>query len=387
MRRSIDKTGRAGPALAALACTILLALLWVLRPPLPQIPSLTGPLSDTALEEIALLIAWIVGALATLWLLHAAARTLAERPSRRRRREYARLAHALTPRHRQPEPVGHRERYRPPLKLTVRPPLDASQNGTASEHQADLDPSAHAGSGPAEAPAIRISLLGPFRIEGVERASPRSACEQLIAYLALHLRGATRDELIEAIWPDQDPHRARQRFWQNVSDARNLLGGALNSSRGHYSLDRRGVSVDVDELEQLIAQANAHEDPKAQRPPLERALRLFRGEPLAGWDHLWADPDVRRLRSLHAELLERAGHARLVTGDAHGALESAQQGLGIDAYNEGLWRLAMQAEGRLGLRDSVGQRYQQLRSLLDEELGLEPERATRALYHELLGQR
>ena len=48
--------------------------------------------------------------------------------------------------------------------------------------------------------------------------------------------------------------------------------------------------------------------------------------------------------------------------------------------------LAMQAEGRLGLRDSVSQRYQ-LRSLLDDQLGLEPERSTRALYHELLGQR
>jgi SARP family transcriptional regulator, regulator of embCAB operon len=116
-------------------------------------------------------------------------------------------------------------------------------------------------------------------------------------------------------------------------------------------------------------------------------LRLFRGEPLAGWDHLWADADIRRLRSTHAELLERLGHARLVTGDAHGALQAAQQGLALDAYNEGLWRLAMQAEGRLGLRDSVGQRYQQLRSLLDGQLGLEPERATRALYHELLGQR
>jgi DNA-binding SARP family transcriptional activator len=47
----------------------------------------------------------------------------------------------------------------------------------------------------------------------------------------------------------------------------------------------------------------------------------------------------------------------------------------------------MQAEGRLGLRDSVSKRYQQLRGLLDDQLGLEPERATRALYHELLGQR
>ncbi|MGO9320950.1 MAG: BTAD domain-containing putative transcriptional regulator [Solirubrobacteraceae bacterium] len=34
-----------------------------------------------------------------------------------------------------------------------------------------------------------------------------------------------------------------------------------------------------------------------------------------------------------------------------------------------------------------GQGYQQLRNLLGNELGLEPERATRALYHELLGQR
>lgn len=47
----------------------------------------------------------------------------------------------------------------------------------------------------------------------------------------------------------------------------------------------------------------------------------------------------------------------------------------------------MQAEGRLGLRDSVSQRHQQLRSLLDDQLGLEPERATCALYQELLGQR
>jgi hypothetical protein len=43
--------------------------------------------------------------------------------------------------------------------------------------------------------------------------------------------------------------------------------------------------------------------------------------------------------------------------------------------------------GTARLRDSVSKRYQQLRGLLDDQLGLEPERATRALFHELLGQR
>lgn len=85
--------------------------------------------------------------------------------------------------------------------------------------------------------------------------------------------------------------------------------------------------------------------------------------------------------------LERTGHARLVTGDAHGALKAAQQGLTLDGYNEGLWRLAMQADDRLGQRGSISQRYERLSRLLGEQLGLEPESATRALYYELLGQR
>lgn len=47
----------------------------------------------------------------------------------------------------------------------------------------------------------------------------------------------------------------------------------------------------------------------------------------------------------------------------------------------------MQAETELGLRESVSRRYERLHTLLAEQLGLQPETATRALYHELLGQR
>ncbi len=38
--------------------------------------------------------------------------------------------------------------------------------------------------------------------------------------------------------------------------------------------------------------------------------------------------------------------------------QAGQQELWHDTYNEGLRRLAMQADGGLGLRDSVSQRYQ-----------------------------
>jgi DNA-binding SARP family transcriptional activator len=232
---------------------------------------------------------------------------------------------------------------------------------------------------------IRISLLGPLSIAGAGRnGGLRSAGEQLIAYLALHPRGARRDELTEAIWPGEDPKRSRQSLWQNISEIRSLLGP--EALIADHALDRRCVTIDVEELELLLAEADAIRAPAARHQLLERALRLFRGQPLAGFDELWADPYARRLQATHAELLEQVGHARLKARDARGALKAAEQGLDVDNLNEGLWRLAMQAESQLGLRESVGQRYEQLRRLLDEQVGLQPEGETRALYRDLLGQ-
>ena len=83
---------------------------------------------------------------------------------------------------------------------------------------------------------------------------------------------------------------------------------------------------------------------------------------------------------------DAASVPRAKHGDASGALQAAEQGLRLENLNEGLWRLAMQAEGRLGHRESISKRYDQLRQQLDGQLGLKPEAATRALYHELLGQ-
>lgn len=215
----------------------------------------------------------------------------------------------------------------------------------------------------------------------------RSSTEQLLAYLALHPRGASRDELVEAIWPDEDPRRTRPRLWQSTSEARKLIGDAFISQRGRYSLDHTKITTDADDLEALLAEAKAATTPAAERRLLERSLRLLRDEPLASWDHVWTETHEARLRAIQTELLERLGHARLITGDPQGALQAAEQALSHDSLNEALWRLAMQAETQLGLRESVAHRYQRLKTLLDTQLGLQPETATRTLFRDLLGQR
>lgn len=365
----------------ALPLVVAAAVLWVLRPGLQQLPdSLSVPVTVEELEDTLVFLGW----LAIIALL---VRTAA------RQARAARGAHEKTPL----TPPGRDRRVKsralaPRARAIGAAPALTVAAPPAGQHNAGaVRPSPRAAAPLVEAPSprFRVSLLGSFSIHGPDGAvrSVRSSTEQLIAYLALRPRGATRDELVEAIWPGEDPRRTRQRLWQSTSEARKLIGDAFISQRGHYSLDRTKITIDADELEAVLAEAKTSASALAERRELERGRGLLRGEPLAGWDHVWADGDVGRLRAAQAELLARLGQARLATGDARGALEAAEHGLQRDALNEALSRLAMQAETELGLRESVGRRYERLRGLLNEQLGLEPETETRTLYRNLLGQR
>jgi DNA-binding SARP family transcriptional activator len=233
----------------------------------------------------------------------------------------------------------------------------------------------------------RISLLGQLTITGAKRGRSglRARALELIAYLALHPRAVPRDELLEAFWPGEDPRRTRPRLRQAVRDARRLLGSAIAGEHGCYQLDRTAIEVDLVELDCVLATAKTS-DPEHAQALTESALRLFRGEPLAGADYPWAESELPRLRATFIGLLEQAARYRLERGDLRAALDAAERGLEVDTLNESLWRLAMEAEHALGLREAVADRYERLRTLLGERLGLEPARETRDLHRRLLGQ-
>ncbi len=143
--------------------------------------------------------------------------------------------------------------------------------------------------------------------------------------------------------------------------------------------------MDVDELEELLEQLGAG-DSACEASVVETALALFRAEPLAGCDYAWSDGAVRSLRGAYVELIKQVGRVRLDNGNARGSLQVAERGLAVDALDEEMWRLALEAEGALGLREAVDERYGRLRDLLHARLALEPARETRTPYLHLLGQ-
>jgi DNA-binding SARP family transcriptional activator len=375
--------------LAATVALGALAALTRFRPEFPETPdSLSSPVTTAFLQGLAIVAAWLLAALVVLLLLVHSLRGMGA--SRNQHLQRPNLAASM----REPSrfrrlPSTHgllRPVIDEPRLLVVAPPEALSAPPEEQDDGSSSKPAADAVAEPDLRPLI--SLLGPLTIQGGKRSRRglRARALELIAFLALRRAGAQRDEILEALWPGDDPKRSRHRLYQAVRDARRLLGEAVASERDRYWLNRDEVRVDVDELEELLNEAREarHDERRLER--LEKALNLFRAEPLAGCDYRWSESDVRRLRGAYVELLEHVGRARLDADDAGGALEAAEQALAVDSLNESTWRLALEAEAALGLRESVIGRYEALCMLLDERLGLEPDRKTRSLYRGLLGQ-
>ncbi|MHB8696224.1 MAG: AfsR/SARP family transcriptional regulator [Solirubrobacteraceae bacterium] len=236
---------------------------------------------------------------------------------------------------------------------------------------------------------VAISLLGPPTVALPQKQARglRGGTRELLFYLALRPGGAHREQIIDALWPEQSREQARRRLWRAAADARAQLGEAsLRRDGEQYRLNRSVMSVDIDQLEQLLTELDRAGEAMGQLPLLEQALALFSGEPLVGSDFPWAENEQRRLQTVRLDLFERAGRALLTCGDPAGALSRAEEGLAVEPYNERLARLAMRAEAALGLRKAVMHRYERLSEVLEEQLGLQPQLETRRLYRQLLGQ-
>jgi DNA-binding SARP family transcriptional activator len=389
-------------ALGLAACLIALTFLWQLRPAFP--PLLDPPTRIAAIRSLIDGLLWLILVALTLALLARCLRSgrpggvgappPAGCPRRRRPNTTSRtpILDGAEATRASDEPTVA-ERYLPPWqrpRFTVTPASAERPATTASQKAVVAEPEreAVATHQPEEQIRPRVLLLGSLAIpseRGRRRRAPGPAHE-LIAYLALHPEGAARDQLLEALWPNESPQRSEQRLWQATKEARKLLDDAIVRDSGRYRLDRHRVDVDLDELEHLLAQADEATDELSEHELLEQALALFRGRPLEGSDFLWADGACRRLASVLLELLYRVADSRLATCDARGALDAAEQGIAADNLNESFWRIALRAEAASGSREAIAARYAQLTKLLDVRLGLRPDRETRNLYRQLLSQ-
>ncbi len=256
-------------------------------------------------------------------------------------------------------------------------------------------------SGP-DRPDLTIRLLGPFEVyRDAEHPIPATAWKLkkaclLFCYIAASRgRRATKDRLIDAVWGDARPSVVRKNFHPAIS----LLRGALNHGRhvpktfvtyeaGSYRLNPSySYALDTEAFDKAIATARRRTaaERAAAAADYERALALYRGPFLEGFDDSWIDPLRFHYQSLYEAALAEVADLELEAGRADAAVERLTRLVGVTPLDEGASVRLMRALGAAGRRGDVEREYRRLVRALAESLAVEPAAGTRRAYLAAVG--
>ena len=242
-------------------------------------------------------------------------------------------------------------------------------------------------------PTAFLTLLGGFdaRLEGgITLALPTHKYKALLAFLAVPAgQMHPRDRLVALLWGDRHHEQGRTALRQAVWVLRKALNDAaaagLVIDGDLIGIDPAAVAVDVAEFER----AAANGAPAA----LERAAALYRGEFLAGVAarettfEEWLTVQRERLGELALQSLARLLAHQRTMGLPDAAAQTALRLLSLDPLEESVHRVLMQTYMDLGRRAAALRQYQACVTVLQREIGTEPDPETRALYRAIVSQR
>lgn len=210
----------------------------------------------------------------------------------------------------------------------------------------------------------------------------------LLALDAGHL--CSGDALSDALWGDDAPPAAATSLRTQVSRLRAALpGGAIETSGRSYRLvvgpgDRVDVAVFPEALSDAErARADGRLD-HAERV-LGDALALWRGDPFPELgDSPRAVAERRRLEEYRASMIEARAEVLGTLGRRTEAIALLESHCGASPYREEAWAQLMRLLAGSGRQADALAVYQRARTILVEQLGLEPGPGLRAAEAEIL---
>ncbi|MFF7342833.1 BTAD domain-containing putative transcriptional regulator [Streptomyces antimycoticus] len=153
-----------------------------------------------------------------------------------------------------------------------------------------------------------------------------------------------------------------------------------------YALRADVDTVDAWRFEQDVSAA-ATLPPDGALPRLEQALSRWRGPAYAEFaDEDWARGERSRLAELRLHAVERQAEARLALGRAAEAVPDLEAHLAEHPWREGAWRALALALYRTGRQGDALAVLRRARTLLVEQLGVDPGPELRRLETDILGQ-
>ncbi|GID30532.1 AfsR/SARP family transcriptional regulator [Paractinoplanes brasiliensis] len=241
---------------------------------------------------------------------------------------------------------------------------------------------------------MEVDVLGAVRVrvDGVDQPTGPPQQQALLAALALRRgRVVPARELAQDVWGAEAPPSASAIVRNYVHHLRRMLGTdavlPVKTGTSHRGYRIGPAVLDLDRFEACVENSRTAEecgDLDEAAALLQAALALWRGTPLAGVP----GPEAERRRTALTErhLITVTHRIELdVRRGRHRDVQPELQAL-VEAHplDESLRALHMTVLYRCGRQADAIDAFQRYRGLVDEELGIDPGPALRALYAQIV---
>ncbi len=240
---------------------------------------------------------------------------------------------------------------------------------------------------------MQFRVLGPLEVDAGEGPIPLGGPKQRAVLANLLVRAnqvVPAETLIDEVWGEEPPEKARNTLQTYVSNLRKTLGDERLVGRPPgYVLRLDPFELDASRFDTLVRDAKKALpiDPHVAVTTLDDALALWRGPALADLaDRSSLLAEAARLDDLRLEAQEDRVEGLLAGGDQGRAIGELETLAMRHPLRENLWGLLMLAFYREGRQAEALGAFQRAREILADELGIDPSPELARLHERILKQ-
>lgn len=224
---------------------------------------------------------------------------------------------------------------------------------------------------------LRRPLEGIIKVQGlghplVEKNGERLNWDslkalELLFYLLEHRSGVSTFEVAEALWPGKPESKASSSFHTTLYRLRRVMGGEIveSANRRYYLHSKFDIDYDVANYRQAVLDSRE----RGNLASYKRAVKLYNGEFLLGFDSLWIDSIRNNLQTEFITLLLTTAEKAAEEQEFEEATRLYQQMTEIDPYNDVAWEgliASLQSQGQKSRAEEMRAQFQRLMSDMDE---------------------
>ena len=240
---------------------------------------------------------------------------------------------------------------------------------------------------------LRVSLLGEQSITGAGTRVRSSRAVGLVALLAAHAGSPQpRQRIAGLFWPDSTDAQALTNLRRELHQLRQVLADdpslvVTPTDLGWRDTTTCRVDLRVFDVERTAALAAAAiGDDEGILGHAARAIAEYRGDLLPGVYDDWVLEARSEVERHCVSLCDLLGEARARHGDLAGAVEVARRRIALEPLEEVGYRTLMRWQADLGDRAGAVNTYHHCASVLERELGVVPDPATRQAFQRLMAR-